>query len=232
MNVDSNQIGKFNELAHMWWDKQGKFKPLHEINPLRLQFILEHTNIAGKNILDIGCGGGILSEAMAIAGAKVTGIDLAEQALQVAKEHARKTDVAVDYRCISAENFAAEHAGEFDIVTCMEMLEHVPEPESIIAACSRLVKPGGHIFFSTINRNAKAFLMAIVGAEHILRMIPQGTHEYDKFIKPAELTGWCREVGLQPKAMQGMHYNPLSKRYKLNADCDVNYLVYTQKTLA
>lgn len=229
MNVDSAQIDQFNALASQWWNRQGEFKPLHDINPLRLQFMLDQVDVENKTIADIGCGGGILSESLAVIGAQVIGIDLADQALGVAKSHAAKVGVDVDYQCVDVESFAQKHAGQFDIVTCMEMLEHVPDPSSVIQACARLLKSNGWAFFSTINRNPKSFLTAIVGAEHILRMIPKGTHEYAQFIKPAELTQWCRGVGLTPKQIKGIHYNPLSKQYRLNDDCSVNYLLSTQK---
>jgi 2-polyprenyl-6-hydroxyphenyl methylase / 3-demethylubiquinone-9 3-methyltransferase len=228
-NVDAAEIAKFSELAHRWWDPNSEFKPLHEINPLRLKWIDKQAALAGKKVLDIGCGGGILAEAMAAAGASVSGIDLSEKALKVARLHLYESGLSVDYQLVSAEDFAARHAGEFDVVTCMEMLEHVPDPASIVAACSRLVKPGGWVFFSTLNRNAKSYLFAIVGAEYILKMLPRGTHDYAKFIQPAELARMARENGLDTQELIGMTYNPLSKIYKLEADTDVNYLLATQR---
>ena len=231
-NVDPSQIHQFNAIADTWWDKLGQFKPLHDINPLRLQFMQEQLNdFAHKKIVDIGCGGGILSESMAILGADVVGIDLAEQALAVAVDHARANEVKVDYQCIAVEDFAEQHAGKFDVVTCMEMLEHVPDPASIIEACQKLIKPDGWVFLSTLNRTPKAFLMAIVGAEHILKMIPKGTHEYKKFIKPSEMLYWCRQSGLMPEKLKGMTYHPLSKQYTLSDDLGINYLVSLKQGL-
>ena len=228
-NVDAAEIAKFSELAHRWWDPNSEFKPLHEINPLRLKWIDQQATLAGKKVLDIGCGGGILAEAMAATGASVSGIDLAEKALKVAKLHLYESGLSVDYQLVSAEDFAAQHAGEFDVVTCMEMLEHVPDPASIVAACSRLVKPGGRVFFSTLNRNAKSYLFAIVGAEYILKLLPRGTHDYAKFIQPAELARMARDAGLDTQELIGLTYNPLTKVYKLEADTDVNYLLATQR---
>ncbi|MBT9540332.1 bifunctional 2-polyprenyl-6-hydroxyphenol methylase/3-demethylubiquinol 3-O-methyltransferase UbiG [Thiobacillus sp.] len=228
-NVDAAEIAKFSELAHRWWDPNSEFKPLHEINPLRLKWIDQKATLAGKKVLDVGCGGGILAEAMAAAGASVSGIDLSEKALKVAKLHLYESGLSVDYQLVSAENFAAQHGGEFDVVTCMEMLEHVPDPAAIVAACARLVKPGGWVFFSTLNRNAKSYLFAIVGAEYILNMLPRGTHDYAKFIQPAELARMARENGLDTQELIGMTYNPLTKIYKLEADTDVNYLLATQR---
>ncbi|MDP2031622.1 MAG: bifunctional 2-polyprenyl-6-hydroxyphenol methylase/3-demethylubiquinol 3-O-methyltransferase UbiG [Thiobacillus sp.] len=228
-NVDAAEIAKFSELAHRWWDPNSEFKPLHEINPLRLKWIDQQAALAGKQVLDIGCGGGILAEAMAAADATVSGIDLSEKALKVAKLHLYESGLSVDYQLVSAEDFAAQHAGEFDVVTCMEMLEHVPDPASIVAACARLVKPGGWVFFSTLNRNAKSYLFAIVGAEYILKLLPRGTHDYAKFIQPAELARMAREAGLDTQELIGMTYNPLTKIYKLEADTDVNYLLATQR---
>lgn len=228
-NVDSAEIAKFSELAHRWWDPQSEFRPLHEINPLRLKWIDSRAPLAGKKVLDVGCGGGILAEAMAGAGATVSGIDLSEKALKVAKLHLHESGHSIDYRLISAEDYAAEHAGEFDIVTCMEMLEHVPAPASVVAACARLVKPGGHVFFSTLNRNAKSYLFAIIGAEYLLKLLPRGTHDYAKFITPAELARMAREAGLDVDEITGMTYNPLSKIYKLEADTSVNYLMAARR---
>lgn len=229
-NVDPSQIHQFNRIADTWWDKNGQFKPLHDINPIRLQFIENQIKtFPNQKIIDIGCGGGILSESMAAKGASVTGIDLAEQALSVAKSHAQESQLAIDYQCIAAEDFAAAHAGQFDIVTCMEMLEHVPDPASIVNACATLVKPGGWVFLSTINRTHKAFLMAIIGAEYLLRMIPKGTHEYKKFIQPSELLNMARSAGLNPEVIKGMSYHLLSKDYGLSDDLSVNYFVALKK---
>ena len=229
-NVDAAEIAKFSELAHRWWDPNSEFKPLHEINPLRLKWIDTLAPLAGKKVLDVGCGGGILAEAMAGAGATVSGIDLSEKALKVAKLHLFESGKSVDYQHVSAEDYAAQHAGEFDIVTCMEMLEHVPDPASIVAACARLVKPGGWVFFSTLNRNAKSYLFAVVGAEYVLKLLPRGTHDYAKFIRPAELARMAREAGLDTQELIGMTYNPLTKAYKLEADTDVNYLLATRRS--
>lgn len=227
-NVDAAEIAKFSELAHRWWDPNSEFKPLHEINPLRLKWIDEQVPLANKKVLDVGCGGGILAEAMAGVGATVSGIDLSEKALKVAKMHLYESGQSVDYQLMSAEDYATQHAGEYDVVTCMEMLEHVPDPASVVAACSRLVKPGGWVFFSTLNRNAKSYLFAIVGAEYILKLLPRGTHDYAKFIQPAELARMAREAGLDTQELIGMTYNPLTKVYKLEADTGVNYLMATR----
>ena len=229
LNVDHNEISKFEELAHRWWDPDSEFKPLHDINPLRLDYIDARARIAGKQVLDVGCGGGILAESMARRGAEVTGIDMGETPLSVAKLHMLESGVKVDYRRITAEELAAERPASYDVVTCMEMLEHVPDPGSVIAACARLVRPGGHVFFSTINRNPKAFLFAIVGAEYVLNMLPKGTHEFAKFIRPSELASWARAAGLDVQDITGMTYNPLTKHYRLGRDVDVNYLMYTRK---
>lgn len=229
LNVDHNEISKFEELAHRWWDPDSEFKPLHDINPLRLDYIDARARIAGKQVLDVGCGGGILAESMARHGAEVTGIDMGETPLSVAKLHMLESGVKVDYRRITAEELAEAHPASFDVVTCMEMLEHVPDPGSVIAACARLVKPGGHVFFSTINRNPKAFLFAIVGAEYVLNMLPKGTHEFAKFIRPSELAGWARAAELEVEDITGMTYNPLTKHYRLGRDVDVNYLMYTRR---
>lgn len=229
LNVDPNEIRKFEELAYRWWDTESEFKPLHDINPLRLNYIDDRTHLQGKNVIDIGCGGGILAESMARRGATVTGIDMGETPLSVARLHALESQVEVNYRQISAEEMASEAAGQFDVVTCMEMLEHVPDPASVIAACTTLVKPGGDVFFSTINRNPKAFMLAIVGAEYVLNMLPKGTHEYGKFIKPSELERWARSVGLELRNIAGMTYNPLFQSYRLGKDVNVNYLMHFKK---
>ncbi|WP_418648479.1 bifunctional 2-polyprenyl-6-hydroxyphenol methylase/3-demethylubiquinol 3-O-methyltransferase UbiG [Thauera butanivorans] len=229
INADPNEVQKFSELAHRWWDPASEFKPLHEINPLRLDWIDGKAGLAGKTVLDVGCGGGILAEGMASLGARVTGIDLSEKALSVARLHLFESGHSVDYRLISAEAFAEESPGHFDVVTCMEMLEHVPDPASTIAACARLVKPGGHVFFSTINRNPKAYALAIIGAEYVLNMLPRGTHEYEKFIKPSELSRYCRNAGLDTEELTGMSYNPLTRVYSLGRDTDVNYLMHTRR---
>ena len=230
-NFDPNELSKFSELAHRWWDKDSEFRPLHQINPLRLDWISQIVPLSGKKVLDVGCGGGILADAMARQGADVLGIDLATKALKVAELHALEAQTrGVLYREISAEGLAAEQPEGFDVVTCMEMLEHVPDPSSVVQACTDLVKPGGHVFFSTINRNAKAFLLAIVGAEYILNMLPKGTHEYAKFIKPSELAGFCRQSGLAHQQMRGLEYNPLTRHYWLSVDTSVNYMVATRKS--
>ncbi|MFL9610104.1 bifunctional 2-polyprenyl-6-hydroxyphenol methylase/3-demethylubiquinol 3-O-methyltransferase UbiG [Methylobacillus sp. Pita2] len=229
VNVDQAELQKFAELAHKWWDKNSEFKPLHEINPLRLNYIDEHAGLAGKRVLDVGCGGGILSESMSERGADVTGIDLGEKALKVAKLHQYESGAKVDYRLISVEDLAQEAPESFDVVTCMEMLEHVPDPAAVVLACARLVKPGGKVFFSTINRNPKAYLFAVLGAEYVLNLLPRGTHEYEKFIKPSELAGWARAAGLDVIGSKGMGYNPLTKHYKLNDDVSVNYILQTVK---
>jgi 2-polyprenyl-6-hydroxyphenyl methylase/3-demethylubiquinone-9 3-methyltransferase len=229
-NVDPSEIAKFSALASRWWDPNGDFGPLHSINPLRLGWIEQNATLAGRQVLDVGCGGGILAEAMAERGASVMGIDLAEKSLKVAKLHLLESGREVDYRAISAEDLAAEVPEHFDVVTCTEMLEHVPDPASTVAACARLVKPGGSVFFSTINRNPKSWLFAIVGAEYVLRLLPKGTHEYAKFITPAELAGYARRAGLEVGTMNGMTYNPLTKVYALNPrDMTVNYMMYTVK---
>ena len=225
MNADPLEIQKFSELAHRWWDPPSDFQPLHAINPLRLEGINARAPRAGKKVIDIGCGGGILAESMAKKGADVTGIDLSEKALKVADLHSLESGVQVRYEVIAAEDMAAREAGQYDVVTCMEMLEHVPDPASIVRAAMTLVKPGGHVFFSTINRNPKAYLFAVVGAEYLLRMLPKGTHDYGKFITPAELSRFAREAGLQVDSLKGMTYNPLTRIYALNQDTDVNYLL-------
>ena len=229
MNVDPAELAKFSELAHRWWDPQSEFRPLHEINPLRLAWIEEHANLAGKQALDIGCGGGLLTEAMARLGASVAGIDLSEKALRVAELHRIESGVQIHYELLSAEEFAESHPGAFDVVTCMELLEHVPEPSSTVAACAQLARPGGQIFFSTINRNPKAYLFAVIGAEYVLGLLPKGTHDYARFIKPSELTRWCRDAGLRPLELTGMSYNAFTRQYRLGANCDVNYLLCCAK---
>jgi 2-polyprenyl-6-hydroxyphenyl methylase/3-demethylubiquinone-9 3-methyltransferase len=228
-NADPLELDKFSRLAHRWWDSQSEFKPLHEINPLRLAWINQHVVLAGKTTLDIGCGGGILSESLAQCGASVTGIDLSEQVLGVARLHLLESGKKVDYRLTSAEGLAREMPGAFDVVTCMEMLEHVPDPENTIAACSTLVKPGGHVFFSTLNRNPKSYLLAIVGAEFILGLLPKGTHDYTRFIKPSELSRWAKNAGLEPEELTGFSYNPLNKQCRLCSDTSVNYLMRAVK---
>lgn len=224
-NADPIEIEKFSLLAHKWWDPQSEFKPLHDINPLRLDYIDRHANLAGKTVIDVGCGGGILSESMAGLNANVTGIDLSDKALQVAKLHLLESGKQVNYRKIAAEDIAIEQAEQFDVVTCLEMLEHVPDPVSVIAACAKLVKPGGWVFFSTLNRNPKSYLFAIIGAEYVLNMLPRGTHDYAKFLKPSELAQSCRDADLNLIDLIGMSYNPLSKVYTLGNDTSVNYMV-------
>jgi 2-polyprenyl-6-hydroxyphenyl methylase / 3-demethylubiquinone-9 3-methyltransferase len=230
-NVDAQELAKFSELAHRWWDRDSEFKPLHEINPLRLDWIDAHAAIRGKEALDVGCGGGILAESMALRGAKVLGIDLASKPLGVARLHALESGVqGLDYREVAVEALALERPASFDLVSCMEMLEHVPDPSSVVRACARLVKPGGWVFFSTFNRNAKAFVQAIVGAEYVLGLLPKGTHEYARFIRPSELLRWCRDAGLELEDSRGMGYNPLTRRYALSADSSVNYLLATRRS--
>jgi 2-polyprenyl-6-hydroxyphenyl methylase / 3-demethylubiquinone-9 3-methyltransferase len=228
-NFEAAELDKFSVLAHKWWDKNSEFKPLHDINPLRLRYIDQHVGLAGKRVLDVGCGGGILSESMAEKGAYVTGIDLGEKALNVAKLHSLETGVAVDYQLVSVEALAEANPASYDVVTCLEMLEHVPNPASIIQACTALVKPGGHVFFSTIHRNPKAYLYAVIGAEYLLNMLPRGTHDYAKFIKPSELAAWMRQAGLTLQGQIGLQYNPLTKQYRLGSDVSVNYMVHAQK---
>ncbi len=224
-NVDPDEIRKFAKMADKWWDPDGEMKPLHQINPLRLRFIEKHSPLTGSKALDVGCGGGLLSEAMAMAGAEVTGIDMAEASLDVAESHAAESGATVQYARIPVEELAAELPEQFDVVTCMEMLEHVPDPTSVIHACARLARPGGKLFFSTLNRNPKAFALAIVGAEYILGMLPRGTHDYSKFIKPSELDRWIRDAGLELTDITGIHYNPLLQQYKLADNVDVNYIM-------
>ena len=229
-NVDPAEIAKFDALASRWWDPEGEFRPLHEMNPVRLAWIEERCGgLDGLRAADIGCGGGILAESMAAMGANVTGADLAEAPLTVAKLHLLESGQEVEYLQIAVEELAAEREGAYDVVTCMEMLEHVPDPAAVIAACHRLVKPGGDVFFSTINRNPKSFFMAIVGAEYVMRLLPRGTHEYARFIKPSELDGWARQAGLQTKAIAGLHYNPLTRRFSTGGNVDVNYLVHCRR---
>ncbi|MFZ6846312.1 bifunctional 2-polyprenyl-6-hydroxyphenol methylase/3-demethylubiquinol 3-O-methyltransferase UbiG [Undibacterium sp. RuTC16W] len=225
VNVDPAEIQKFSDLAHRWWDPSSEFRPLHEINPLRLEWINSRIPLAGKTVIDVGCGGGILAESMAKKGANVTGIDLSEKALKVADLHGLESGISVRYEKIAAEDMAARETERFDVVTCMEMLEHVPDPASVIQACYRMVKPGGHVFFSTLNRNLKSYVFAILGAEYLLQLLPKGTHDYAKFITPAELSQAIRNAGLQVEALKGMGYNPLTKIYSLNQDTSVNYLV-------
>ncbi|UCV10606.1 bifunctional 2-polyprenyl-6-hydroxyphenol methylase/3-demethylubiquinol 3-O-methyltransferase UbiG [Dechloromonas denitrificans] len=229
LNADPAELDKFGELAHRWWDPNSEFKPLHDINPLRLDWINRNVGLSGKKVLDVGCGGGLLSEGMARMGADVIGIDLSEKPLGVARLHLLETGQKVDYRKIAVEQLAEEMPGAFDAVTCLEMLEHVPNPSSVVSACARLVKPGGQVFFSTLNRNPKSYLFAVLGAEYILKMLPKGTHDYAKFIKPSELARWAKQTGLEPDEMLGMSYNPLLKEYSLGQDTSVNYLLRTTR---
>ncbi|MDT8397673.1 MAG: bifunctional 2-polyprenyl-6-hydroxyphenol methylase/3-demethylubiquinol 3-O-methyltransferase UbiG [Pseudomonadales bacterium] len=230
-NVDQSEIAKFEALASRWWDRNSEFKPLHDINPLRLGFIAGQINLAGQKVLDIGCGGGILAEAMARCGAHVTGIDMGEAPLAVARLHLLESGLAVDYHKAAAEDFARLHPQHFDVVTCLEMLEHVPDPASVIQSCARLLKPGGQLFVSTINRNPKAYLFAVIAAEYLLKLLPRGTHDYKKFIRPSELAQWARAAGLELVQSRGMTYNPLTGKYRLDADMDVNYLLQLSKPL-
>ena len=235
MNVDEQEVAKFSELASDWWNPKGAFKTLHEINPLRLQFIKDHLTLNNTKIIDIGCGGGILAESLAHAGAIVTGIDMSSAAIDIAQKHwaaspfTQNTTAGINYQVTTAEAMATTHPGVFDALTCMELLEHVPDPASVIKSCAQLVKPGGHLFFSTINRNAKAYLFAILGAEYLLKLIPKGTHDFAKFIKPSELAAWAREANLNTCSFKGLHYNPLTKNYFLNEDISVNYMIYCQR---
>ena len=229
LNFDPQEIAKFEELASRWWDPDSEFKPLHEINPLRLDYIERRSSLKGKAVIDIGCGGGILTESMALKGANVLGIDMGKAPLSVAQLHKLESGAELDYQQITAEELADKEPGKYDVVTCMEMLEHVPDPSSVIAACSKLVKPDGHVFFTTINRNPKSYLFAIVGAEYIMKILPKGTHDYSKFIKPSELESWARTADLHLRELTGMSYNILSKKYSLSHDVTVNYLMHTQK---
>jgi len=229
INVDPAELDKFNELAHRWWDPTSEFKPLHEINPLRLEYIDSLVELNGKRALDVGCGGGILAEAMARRGAHVTGIDLGEKALKVAQLHLLESDVAVDYQLVSAEAFAKQQPEQYDVVTCMEMLEHVPDPASTVRACARLAKPGGWCIFATISRTPKAYVLAIIGAEYLLKLLPRGTHDYARFIRPSELASDCRSAGLEVRGTVGMEYNPISRRYSLGDDVAVNYILCAAK---
>lgn len=228
-NVDAAELNKFSDLAHKWWDKNSEFKPLHDINPLRLNYINDAASLKGKTVLDVGCGGGILSESMAQLGAKVTGIDLGEKSLKVAQLHSLESGVDVDYQLISVEKLAELQPFTFDVVTCLEMLEHVPNPASVVQACANLVKPGGHVFFSSINRNPKAYLFAVIGAEYVLNLLPRGTHDYAKFIKPSELASWMRNANLSLQHQIGMSYNPITKNYWLSADTSVNFMMHSLK---
>lgn len=233
LNADPAELAKFSDLAHRWWDPESEFRPLHQLNPLRLDWINAQAPLAGRKVLDIGCGGGILSDSMARKGADVLGIDLASKALRVAQLHALEAGTTgVQYREISAEALAREQPGQFDVVTCMEMLEHVPDPASVVKACATLVKPGGHVFFSSINRNAKAFLLAIVGAEYVLNLLPRGTHEYAKLVRPSELAAYSRAAGLDWQQTRGLGYNPITRRYWLHDDTSVNYMVSTRRSTA
>ncbi len=228
-NVDPSEIAKFDALASNWWDLEGESKPLHDLNPLRLEFISKQCSLDNKHVIDVGCGGGILSEALAKSGANTTGIDMGEMALNVAKLHALEAELTIDYQHITAEEKAQQSAQNYDLVTCMEMLEHVPDPLSIIQACADLVKPGGDLFFSTLNRHPKAYLLAVLGAEYIMNMLPKGTHDYKRFIKPSELAKWCRQAGLQVSHIKGISYNPLKQAFKLSDDVHVNYLLHCKK---
>ena len=229
MNVDQSEIAKFSALAHRWWDPNSEFKPLHAINPLRLNWIKSFVDLNGKRVLDVGCGGGILAESIAQSGANACGIDLSEKALKVAELHALEVGANLQYRAISAEALADEEPEQYDVVTCMEMLEHVPDPLSVVRACAKLCKPGGTLFFSTLNRSPKSYLFAIIGAEYILRLLPKGTHEYKKFIKPSELVAFTRQAGLEMISIKGMSYNPLTQVYSLGEDVDVNYMIAVRK---
>jgi 2-polyprenyl-6-hydroxyphenyl methylase/3-demethylubiquinone-9 3-methyltransferase len=228
-NVDPGEIAKFDEIAHRWWDPEGEFRALHDLNPVRLAFVDERAALFGKRVVDVGCGGGILSEAMAQRGARVLGIDLAEGPLEAARLHALESGVGVDYRLSSAEALAETDASGFDVVTCMEMLEHVPDPRATLAACAQLVRPGGHVFLSTLNRNPRAYLLAVLGAEYVLGLLPRGTHDYARFIRPSELTRWLRSVGLEPLALSGLRYNPFSHQASLSSDLGVNYLAHARR---
>lgn len=228
-NVDKNEIEKFDKMAEQWWNPKGPMKPLHQLNPLRLDFIKQNTSVSNKRIVDIGCGGGILSEALARDGGLVTGIDQSEDALGAAMQHAKTHQVNLDYLAITAEEFSQQKAEQFDVVTCLEMLEHVPEPASVIQACAQLLKPGGKVFFSTLNRNLKSFMMAIVGAEYVLKLLPRGTHEYAKFLKPSEINQFAENTGLKLVELTGIHYNPIMQSFKLKSNVDVNYICCYEK---
>jgi 2-polyprenyl-6-hydroxyphenyl methylase/3-demethylubiquinone-9 3-methyltransferase len=228
-NADRAELDKFDAAAHTWWDRNGEFKPLHDINPLRLNYINERAGLAGKKVLDVGCGGGVLAESMAALGASVTGIDLSEKAIRIAQLHLLESGLEAEYRSVSAEEFASENCGRYDVVTCMELLEHVPYPASTVSACAKLAKPGGDIFFSTINRNPKAYLFAVIGAEYVLRLLPRGTHRFEKFLKPSELSALCRNARLQVSDIIGMSYSPLAKLYSIGRDTDVNYIMHCTK---
>ena len=232
MNVDQSEIAKFSALAHRWWDPNSEFKPLHAINPLRLNWIKSFVSLEDKKVVDVGCGGGILAESISQSGADTTGIDLSEKALKVAELHALEVGANLTYRSISAEDLADEQAEQYDVVTCMEMLEHVPDPASVVRACAKLCKPGGTLFFSTLNRNPKSYLFAIIGAEYILKLLPKGTHEYTKFIKPSELVAFTRQAGLELLGMKGLSYNPITQVYSLGDDVDVNYMIAVRKWAA
>ena len=232
VNADLHELNKFGDLAHRWWDPEGEFKPLHQINPLRLDWIAQRTTLSGSRVVDVGCGGGILAESMARRGAQVLGIDLSVKPLKVARLHALEGNVqGLEYQDVAAESLAASQPGSFDTVTCMEMLEHVPDPASVVRACGQLVKPGGSVFFSTLNRNWKSYVLAIVGAEHVLKLLPVGTHDYGKMIRPSELTRFAREAGLTPMTMTGLQFNPISQRYSLGGDTDVNYLLVCKRSV-
>ncbi len=230
LNIDLDEQRKFAELANSWWDAEGDFKTLHDLNPSRLTYISERSALQGARVLDVGCGGGILSESLAASGAEVTAIDIVEKSLDIARLHLLESGAEVDYQCITAEQLAQTDAGSFDVVTCLEMLEHVPAPNLVVNACSRLLKPGGHLFLSTINRTPQAFAIAIVGAEHIMRLLPRGTHEYRKFIQPAELSGWLRSAGMTVEDIRGLHYNPVSRSVRLGGNVSVNFLMHAQKS--
>lgn len=231
-NIDQAELNKFGDIAHKWWDAEGEFKPLHDMNPLRADYIERHAGLAGKRVLDIGCGGGILAEAMAVRGAEVIGLDMVASSLEVARLHSLESGVKVEYVETTAEDYAQQQAASFDVVTCLEMLEHVPDPASVVRACAALVKPGGHVFFSTINRNPKSFAMAIIGAEYVLNLLPRGTHHYEKFIRPSELSSWARAERLELGDLSGIRFNPFNKRFSLEDNVDVNYIMHCQKTEA
>lgn len=228
-NVDLNEVAKFDALASSWWDLEGQSKPLHDLNPIRLAYIAERTTLKDANVIDVGCGGGILSEALAKSEAHVTGIDMGEMPLNIAKLHALEEGLTIHYQQSTAEEMAAQHKEQYDVVTCLEMLEHVPDPASIISACAALVKPGGDVFFSTLNRHPKAYLLAVLGAEYVMKMLPKGTHDYKRFIRPAELSAWSRQAGLKVKDVTGMNYNPLTRQFSLGNDVKVNYLIHCKK---